>query len=97
MIDITYESDNLLLPLLSFYEIYSHPFLSFSSIVTLSNIIIKYIGSKQMPTPSIQKSKRNTRLDTKKEKEKREREEKEFEEWKQSLTYYDRACLESRR
>ena len=50
-----------------------------------------------MPTPSIQKSKRTTRLDTKKEKEKREREEKEFEEWKQSLTYYDRACLESRR
>ena len=42
-----------------------------------------------MPTPSIQKTKRVTRLNTKKRQEQKEREEKkEFEVWKESLTCY---------
>ena len=38
-----------------------------------------------MPTPSIQKSRRVTRLDTKKEKEKREREDYQLEQWKKRM------------
>ena len=41
-----------------------------------------------MPTPSIQKTKRATRLDTKMKTEDREREEKECEECRERLTYY---------
>ena len=38
-----------------------------------------------MPTPSIQKSKRVTRLDKKKEGDKKKQEEAELEEWKEEM------------